>query len=282
MIPSTTEQQHVWLKVTHSQNGIPLARIHSCGCLVYVSDSHVRTFFSTNLAVVGSVAGAGKSALRYVDFGYNFTEAYNIPFPSHSIIKTLQGMRGSGPASLAIFYCDFRDYQKKDRHGLLSSLRIQLCDQSDAYCAILSNFYLTHRNGSKYTRDSELIQCFKTILKLPKQATTYNITDGLDECSLSTGIPSPRDNVLGFVEDLLTLQSPNLRIYVTSRPSADIETAFSRLAFRSVFMHGESREAQDIAEYIRFVVNGDLKMRAWRKKDNELVIDAPMKEADGM
>jgi len=66
-----TEQQHGGLEVTHSQNGNPLARVHSYGCMVNVSDSLIRTFLGTNPAVVATVAGAGKSVLWYVEFDYN-------------------------------------------------------------------------------------------------------------------------------------------------------------------------------------------------------------------
>ena len=191
-------------------------------------------------------------------------------------------MRESRQASLAFFYCDFRDDQKKNRRGLLSSLLVQLCDQSDAYCAILSDFYLAHHNGSKYASDGELIQCLKAMLNLPKQATAYIVIDALDECSTSTGLPSPRDNVLAFVEELVRLQAPNLRICVTSRPEADIESVLGPLAFRLVSLHCESGQARDIGEYVKFVVNSDPKMRGWRKADKELVIDMLMKKADGM
>ena len=208
-------------------------------------------------------------------------EALNIPCLSSSIIADIQEMRESRQASLAFFYCDFREDQKKDRRGLISSLLVQLCDQSDAYCAILSDFFLAHDNGSKYASDGEMVQCLKIILKLPKQATVYIVIDALDECPTLT-LPSPRDNVLAFVEELVTLQAPNLRICVTSRPEADIEPVLNPLAFRSVSLHSESGQAQDIAEYVKFVVNSDPKMRAWRKADKELVIDVLMKKADGM
>ena len=203
------------------------------------------------------------------------------PFSS-SIIEDIQEMRKSRQASLAFFYCDFRDDQKKDRRGLLSSLLVQLCHQSNACCAILSDFYLTHDGGSKYAGDIELVQCLKTMLKLPKQATVFIVIDALDECSTSNGLPSSRDNVLGFVEELVRLQAPNLRICVTSRPEADIEPVLGPLAFRSVSLHGECGQAQDIAEYVKFVVNSDPKMRAWRQADKELVIDMLTKKADGM
>ena len=209
-------------------------------------------------------------------------DVFDMPSLSSSIIEDIQKMRESGQSSLAFFYCDFRDDQKKDRRGLLSSLLIQLCHQSDTYCAILSDFYLAYGNGSKYASDSELVQCLRTMFKVPKQATVYIVIDALDECPTSTGLPSPRDNVLGFVEELIRLQAQNLRVCVTSRPEADIEPVLGPLAFRSVSLHGESGQAQDIAEYVKFVVNSDPKMRPWRKADKQLVIDMLMKKADGM
>jgi hypothetical protein len=201
---------------------------------------------------------------------------------SSAIIEDIYEMRASGLASLAFFYCDFKDDRKKERRGLLSSLLVQLCDQSNAYCAIFSDFYLKHDSGSRYASDSELAQCLKTMLGLPNQAVAYIIIDALDECSTSTGMPSPRDNVLGLVEDLARLQAPSLRICVTSRPEADIEPVLGPLAFRSVSLHGEHGQIQDITEYVRFVVNTDPKMRIWRKADKELVIDVLPMRADGM
>jgi len=58
-------------------------------------------------------------------------------------------MQKSGRASLAIFYYDFREDRKKHVSGLLSSVLFQLCDQSDSYYDILSDFYSTHRNGAQ-------------------------------------------------------------------------------------------------------------------------------------
>ncbi len=92
------------------------------------------------------------------------TGAYNTPSLSSSIVENIQELRMSRQASLAFFYCDFRDDQKKDRRGLLSSLLVQLCNQSNAYCAILSDFYFAHDSGSTYASESELIQCLKSML----------------------------------------------------------------------------------------------------------------------
>ncbi len=193
-------------------------------------------------------------------------------------------MQKSGLASLAFFYCDFRDDQKKDRRGLLSSLLVQLGGQSDTYSAVLSKFYEAHRCGSQqsHASDSELADCLKDMLKLPGQATVHIIIDALDECPSTTGMPSPREKVLKFVEELVDLHVPHLRICVTSRPEADITPVLDPLAFRSVSLHGEDGQVQDIAEYIKFQVTTDSKMRAWRVADKELVIDVLTKRANGM
>jgi hypothetical protein len=66
-------------------------------------------------------------------------------------------MRITGLASLAFFYCDFRDDEKKALRPLLSSLLVQLCGHSDAaFYSILSDFYLAHDSGEQQASDTEL------------------------------------------------------------------------------------------------------------------------------
>jgi len=187
-----------------------------------------------------------------------------------------------GLASLAFFYCDFREDQKRHCCGLLSSLLVQLCQQSDAYCDALSAFYLAHRCGSQHASDTELAQCLKHLLALPEQSTAYIVIDALDECPIAAGLPSPREEVLRFVQELVRLHIASMRICVTSRPKADIEFVLNPLAFRSVSLHGENGQVQDIEDYIKFVVSTDVYMKKWRKEDKELVIEVLMKKASGM
>ena len=201
---------------------------------------------------------------------------------SSGIIEDIRMLQKSGLASLAFFYYDFRDDQKKDQRGLLSSILVQLCEQSDPYSTILSNFYAAHRDGSQHASDDELLGCLKDMLKLPGQATVYIVIDALDECPINSGLPSPREEVLELVKELVDLQIPNLRICVTSRPEADITPILEPLAFRSVSLHGESGQVEDIAEYVRSVIHTGLEMRRWKDADKQLVIDVLTKKADGM
>ena len=193
-------------------------------------------------------------------------------------------MQKSGLASLAFFYCDFRDDQKKDRHGLLSSLLVQLGEQSDTYSAILSEFYEAHRRGSQqsHASDNELADCLNDMLKLPGQATVYIVIDALDECPIATGSQFPREEVLEIVEGLVKSEIPNLQICVTSRPEADILSILESLAFRSVSFHSEDGQVHDIAEYVKSFVHSDREMRRWKATDKQLVIEVLTKKADGM
>ncbi|KAH9978330.1 hypothetical protein BJV74DRAFT_141737 [Russula compacta] len=199
-----------------------------------------------------------------------------------TIIENIDGMRKSGLASLAFYYFDFRDVQKKHRRGLLSSLLFQLCGQSDSYYDILSDLYSTHHDGSQDPSDGALTECLEKMLCLSGQAPVYLILDALDECPNTSGTPTARENVLSLVEDLVDLRLPTLHICLTSRPEVDIQTVLDSLEFHSIPLHDQEGQKQDILDYIRSVVRSDRKTRRWRAEDKQLVIDVLSQKANGM
>jgi len=191
-------------------------------------------------------------------------------------------MQKTGLASLAFFYCDFREDQKQDLRGLLSSLLVQLCHQSDSYCDFLLKFYSEHAEGLQHPSDNELTRCFTNLLELPGHAPVYLIVDALDECPNTTALETPREKVLNLIEKLIESRFPDLHICVTGRPEVDIKDILEPLCFRSVSLHDQRGQTIDIGDYIRFVVYSDPKMRRWRMEDKELVINVLMKRANGM
>jgi NACHT domain len=188
----------------------------------------------------------------------------------------------AGLASLAMFFYDFREDQKKDLRGLLSSVLFQLCDQSDSYHNILSAFYLAHRKGAQSPSDDELGQCFRNLLKVQGQAPVYLIIDALDECPSASALSSPRDEVLKLLESLIDSQLPNLRICVTSRPEVDIKPVLEPLSFHCISLHDERGQQDDIENYIKSVVNTNKRMRRWTPEHKQLVMDVLTERADGM
>jgi hypothetical protein len=204
---------------------------------------------------------------------------------SSTIIEDVKTMTKSGRASLAIYYYDFREDQKKDLRGLLSSVLFQLCGQSDPYYNVLSTFHSTHHTGTQSSlspSDNELVQCLTDLLNLPGQVPVYLIVDALDECPSTSSLSSHREQVLSFLEDLIEAQLPNLRICVTSRPETDIKAILEPISFRSVSLHKERGQTEDIEDYIESVVNTNRNMQNWNPELKQLVIDVLTKRADGM
>ena len=191
-------------------------------------------------------------------------------------------MQKAGLASLAFFYCDFRDDRKTELRGLLSSFLVQLYHQSDSYFDILSKFYTEHDNGSRPPNDGELAGCLNNILSLPGLAPVYLIVDALDECPNPSVVRSPRAKVLRFVQDLVEIQNPNLRMCVTSRPEFDIKKVLDPLIFRSISLHDEGGQRRDIEDYIKSVINTHTIEARWKEEHRKLAFDALTKKSNGM
>ena len=192
-------------------------------------------------------------------------------------------MREAGLASLAYFYFDFRDEEKKqDLRNFLKSLLVQFSSNSNQCCKIISSIYSTHGKGAQQPSNDVLKACLREMLSVAAHKPIYIIIDALDECPDSSGMPTPREGVLNLLEELLQLGLPNLRICVTSRPEVDIQNALGPLANTSVSLHDQSGQIKDISDYVRSVAYSDKKMRSWRVDQKELVIGELSNKADGM
>jgi hypothetical protein len=183
---------------------------------------------------------------------------------------------------MAYFYFDFRDVDKQKLHNLLPSLLIQLSARSDPCCDILSGLYSSHDRGVQKPSDHAMIECLKEMLTVKAQGPSYIILDALDECPTTSTIPSPREEVLELVDELVGLHLPDLHICVTSRPEHDIRAVLKHLTQRDVSIHEESGQQEDIANYIASFVRTDPKVRRWRKEERDLILKTLLDKADGM
>jgi len=191
-------------------------------------------------------------------------------------------LRDAGMATMTYFYFDFRDVDKQKLSNLLPSLLVQLSARSDACCDKLSQLYSAHDRGVQKPSDHAMAECLKQMLALEGQGPTYIILDALDECPVTSGMPSPREEVLELLEDLVGLHLPDLHICVTSRPEPDIQTVLERFTERPVSLHDESGQKEDIVNYVSSSVHSDRRMGRWREEDRELVIKTLAEKADGM
>jgi hypothetical protein len=183
---------------------------------------------------------------------------------------------------MAYFYFDFKDIDKQKLGNLLPSLLVQLSARSDPCCDILSQLYSSHDRGLRKPSDRTMVECLKEMLIAEAQGPTYIVMDALDECPITSTIPSPREEVLEFVEELLGLYLPNVHICVTSRPEHDIQAVLQDLTQRAVSLHDESGQQEDIVNYVTSFVRSDRKVRRWREEDKDLVIKILSEKADGM
>ena len=207
-----------------------------------------------------------------------------MPPISSAIIQHLITLREDGLATVAYYYFDFRDVDKKHRRGLLSSLLLQLSSRSTPCFNLLSRLYSSHNDGKEQPNERVLVQCLKDMLVLQtsSQLPTYIIMDAVDECPNVSGIPTPREQVLELVKDLIDLGLPNLHLCVTSRPEIDISITLETLASGHLSLHDQPGQKRDIDEYVSSIVQSDTKIRRWREDDRRLVIETLSEKADGM
>ena len=201
---------------------------------------------------------------------------------SSSIIENLQDMCRTGLATLSIFYCDFRDTSKQNARNLLSSLLIQLCDQSDAFLQVLSPIYSIHGDGSRQPSINTLLETLKNMFKHPGKGSLFFVIDALDECPNSSGCPTPREEILLIMQELIDLRLPRVHFCITSRPEIDIRDALGPIADYIIPLHEQAGQYRDIINYINDFVGSDQRMQRWREEDKRLVIETLAMRAGGM
>jgi hypothetical protein len=201
---------------------------------------------------------------------------------SSTIIKDAQDLREAGLATVAFFYFNFGDAAKQDARGLLSSLLIQLCVQSDSFCDILSAIYSKHDRGFRQPSDDVLLQCLKEMVAVTGQGPLYIVIDALDECPNPSGLTSPRKKVLKIMQELVKLHLPHLHLSATSRPEADIEAVLRPLSAHDLSLHDQTGQAQDIATYVESVVLSHPTMQVWPDDVQQLVINTLKRSGGGM
>jgi hypothetical protein len=183
---------------------------------------------------------------------------------------------------MAYYYCDFRDVNKQDHNGLLSSLLSQLSAESDVCYEVLSRLYSTNSGATRKPTRTALTNCMKDMLTQPAQGQIYIIIDALDECPNTSGTLSAREKVLELIEGLACLNLLNVHLCVTSRPEVDIRSVLEPLTSLQISLHDERGQKDDIINYIKSFVHSDRNMRKWREEDQQLVINELSEKADGM
>jgi hypothetical protein len=188
-------------------------------------------------------------------------------------------MRKTGLAAVGYFYVDFQDTAKQDARGLLSSLLDQLCAQSKPFLDILSDLHTSHNQGGERPSEAALTNCLRRMLEHRDKTPVFIVVDALDECpdtrgpDTLPGAPTRRQSVLKILEGLIRPKLQNLHICLTSRHEVDIQDVLDPLGPMSVSLHNQKGQHEDIAEYVKSVVDSDVAMKRWPSVTKSSVID---------
>jgi len=165
---------------------------------------------------------------------------------------------------------------------MTTSLLAQLFAQSKPCCDILSRLYSGHNRGARMPTSRIVTEWLKEILSLPNQGPVYIILDAIDECPNTRGVPSPREEILGLVKELVEFHLPNLRLCVTCRRERDISAVLDPLNPSRLSLQEVPGQREDIVKYVTSIVRSDPNFRTWSDRDKQLVIDTLSGRADGM
>jgi hypothetical protein len=200
---------------------------------------------------------------------------------SSAIIKHLISLRDAGHASLAYFYFDSQDKAKQSTSNFVASLLTQLAASSERCCKIIFRLYSTHGNGKQQPNLHVLTDCLKEMLFAAAQKPIYIIVDALDECPGFRRVSIPLKEVPKLLKDLVRLGVSNLHICVTGRPNFNIETHLGPLLPRTVSLHNENGQQDDIRDYLTNIVYSDKIMKKWQDIEKKLVVNELSKKANG-
>ena len=227
------------------------------------------------------LAGAGKSILWSVFF-CRCCKGELTSLVSSTIIEYIEAMCTAGSAFMGYFYFDSRDKLRRNRLKTVSSLLMQLATRSTLCCDTLFRFYSAHNKGADVPRGTILTQCLKEMVSIPGYVPIYLVLDGLNECPDSPGVPSPREEVLELIKELVQLRRPNLHLCVVSRFEADIRTVLEPLATSRVSLDDAPGHKRDITMYINAAIHSDRRIQGLRAEDKQLIVDKLPESADGM
>ena len=148
----------------------------------------------------------------------------------------------------------------------------------------MSLAYSAHGDGRQPPSNEVLMNCLKDMLSgsPSPQHPMYIIVDAIDECPDTSGVRSPRAQVLSFVQELVELRHANLHICLTSRPEIDIRNRLEPLTSLRLSLHDQTGHQEDITKYIKSEVDYIADGKRWRDCDKKLVIETLMEKADGM
>jgi len=176
---------------------------------------------------------------------------------SSLVIDDLCDELGEEDATIAVFYCEFRDQQAQTTINIIGAILKQLAVRCEVLEHLKSTFQKAKKEvGGRGLRLPDMVQMLKqAVVALPR---VFICIDALDEC-----LPKHLLELLVSLGEILE-ESPNMRIFLTGRPQVEAEIT---RCFTTRLVVPISPKAHDIRRYL----------------ENKLEMDPePMAMSDGL
>lgn len=163
--------------------------------------------------------------------------------------------------SLAYFYCNYKEDERRDTASILRSLVKQLCilspgieDSSSIPEAVLSIYGRREKNADLSNLLS-VAECKSILVALSAGfLRTTIVIDALDECHADT-----RGSLFDALDHVVSSSKRNpVKVFVTSRDYADLRRRFENRP--NVYIQ-ERDNSSDISRYIRTEIDARIKSR---------------------
>ncbi|KAJ7091786.1 ankyrin repeat-containing domain protein [Mycena epipterygia] len=165
--------------------------------------------------------------------------------------------------AIAYFYFDFGDTRKQFIGNAIRRLILQISAQCPNPYKTLLEHHQTY-NGQKDLTHQQLLTLLKKLLG--ELDHTYLVLDALDECS-----PEDHDNLVDFIQTVLSWVEVRLHLVVTSQGRAIFTEKFTSLERYSQMLLQEETTSMDIRRYLSSQLASKSALKHWKSKSDVLV-----------
>ncbi|KAL9615788.1 MAG: hypothetical protein Q9204_008666 [Flavoplaca sp. TL-2023a] len=193
-----------------------------------------------------------------------------------TIIDDLSNHCDTQEYSLAYFYFDSGNVDRRECSNMLRALVQQLAIRNGDCLGTLNQSYLDHDKGYKQPNLQSLSTVLRSMVEICGK--TFIVLDALDECSSQV-------EILEFIQGIESWQHAELHLLLTSRTETDISTTVESLSYKKYLTNIQSSlNTEDIRTHIRDRVANDTKLKRWRKdpKASQEIEGQLMDKAGGM
>lgn len=196
-------------------------------------------------------------------------------FLTSKIVDHIQGLCEASNEAFAFFYCNRNEEERRQPLSVLRSYVRQLSTRASSPGAIRTKLRDLYREmklkGSDLSFDTCREQLLESVNLYPK---TTLVLDALDECE-----PTSRHRLVDMIDFLLANTRKPLKIFISSRPDADIRDRFLSRPHIEI----QATDNQDDIE--KFVNEEIIKHRRWNKMSLSLrgdMVKTLLDHSDGM